>query len=122
MDSQASSTLIGQVFSHLSAHGLLPGLAAHFCFLLRCGVKDMAHALSLLGGSCLVAKHMLLHHHSAIQPTQQLLYLEVYNLNLATWFTFQTVSILSREILFLFYHLKKLHHSLNPKPNNYSKM
>jgi len=28
--------------------GLLPGLAAHFCFLLRHGVRYMAHALSLL--------------------------------------------------------------------------
>ena len=67
MDSEASLTLIGQVFSHLSAHvgciqvnalfhflfgqpphlGLLPGLAAHFCFL-RCGVRYRARALSLL--------------------------------------------------------------------------
>ena len=67
MDSEVSLTLIGQVFSHLSAHvrciqvnalfhflfgqpphlGLLPGLAAHFCFL-RCGVRYRARALSLL--------------------------------------------------------------------------
>jgi len=67
VDSQANSTLIGQVFSHLSVHvryiqvnalfhflfgqpphlGLLPGLAPHFYFLW-CGVKYMAHAHSLL--------------------------------------------------------------------------
>ena len=46
------------------------------------------------GGSCMLAKHnMLLYCHRAIQPTQQLLYLEVYNLNLAAWFTFQHQSM-----------------------------
>ena len=63
MDSQASSSLLsvhvgciqvnGPVpqtfFASLHAHlGFLPGLAAHFCFLLRRGVRDMTHALSLL--------------------------------------------------------------------------
>ena len=84
MDSQASSTLIGQhmldAFKLMpcSTHffqpphlGLLPGLAAHFCFLLRRGVRDMAHGLSLSGGSYMLAKHMLLYYcHRAIQPTQ----------------------------------------------------
>jgi len=63
VDSQASSSLllsahVGYIqvnalfhilFASLHAHlGLLPGLAAHFCFLLRRGVRDMTHALSLL--------------------------------------------------------------------------
>jgi len=75
VDSQASLTLIGQVFSHLSAHvgciqvnalfhillcqpsiGLLPCLAAHFCLLLRCGVRYMAHALSLLSWQLFACK------------------------------------------------------------------
>ena len=32
---------------------------------------------------CLQKPNVLLYHHKAIQPTHQLLYLEVYNLNLA---------------------------------------
>ena len=35
-------------FLPASTFGLLPGLAAHFCFLLRHGVRYIAHALSLL--------------------------------------------------------------------------
>jgi len=65
--------IIGHVFSHLSAPvgciqvnalfhilfhqpphlDLLPGLAVHFCFLLRPRVRDMAHALFEVAAVCL---------------------------------------------------------------------
>ena len=85
MDSQASWTLIGQIFSHLSAHvgciqvnalfhilfcqpphrGNLPGIAAHFCSLLRPRVRDMAHALLLLRWQLFACKT-----HYAFVPSQ----------------------------------------------------
>ena len=36
--------------------GLLPGLAVHFCFLLRPWVRDMAHAPSLFRWQCFACK------------------------------------------------------------------
>jgi len=108
VDSQASSTLIGQVFSDLSAHvGCIQVNALFYilfaslntlaffqvllhtsAFFFGVGSEIWLMLFRFLGGSCLLAKHsMLLYHHRTIQSTQQLLYLEVYNL--AAWFIFQ---------------------------------
>jgi len=73
----------------------LPSFAVHFCFLLRHGVRDMAHALSLLRWQLFACKgrHASTTCFYAITgPYSQLrnLYiLEVYNLNSAVWITFQ---------------------------------
>ena len=70
--------------------GLLPGLATHFCILLRHGGRDIAPVLSLLRWQLLACKtkHALVPSqcHTANSATSIFESLQI--LNLAAWFTF----------------------------------